>query len=97
MLNAVIISDMSIIIFIIKHTHPSGRNVMLDLCLTVLMGGARAGTAWSCGYFSAAAGRPPHYYCIINAGLNSPFAIWVNLRMLLSTRFFGGFTIPWGP
>ena len=22
----------------IKHTHPSGRNVMLDLCLTVLMG-----------------------------------------------------------
>ena len=26
-----------------------------------------------------------------------PFAIWVNLRMLLSTRFFGGFTIPWGP
>ena len=26
----------------------------------------------------------------------SPFAIWVNLRMLLSTRFFGGFTIPWG-
>ena len=30
----------------------------------------------------------PHY---------SPFAMWVNLRMLLSTRFFGGFTIPWGP
>ena len=27
----------------------------------------------------------------------SPFAIWVNLRMLLSTRYFGGFTIPWGP
>ena len=47
-----IISDMSIIIFIIKHTHPSGRNVMLDLCLTVLMGepgrlcvGDRAGSA----------------------------------------------------
>ena len=38
MLNAVIISDMSIIIFIIKHPHHSGRNVMLDLCLTVLMG-----------------------------------------------------------
>ena len=52
MLNAVIISDMSIIIFIIKHTHPSGRNVTLDLCLTVLMGepgrlcvGDRAGSA----------------------------------------------------
>ena len=30
------------------------------------------------------------FYC-------SPFAILVNLRMLLSTRFFGGFTIPWGP
>ena len=32
---------------------------------------------------------------------NSPFAApmcsIVNLRMLLSTRFFGGFTIPWGP
>ena len=28
---------------------------------------------------------------------SSPFAIWVNLRMLLSTRFFGGFTIPGGP
>ena len=28
---------------------------------------------------------------------SSPFAIRVNLRMLLSTRFFGGFTIPWGP
>ena len=27
----------------------------------------------------------------------SPFAIWVNLRMLLSTSFFGGFTITWGP
>ena len=38
MLNAVIISDMSIIIFIIKHPHHSGRNAMLDLCLTVLMG-----------------------------------------------------------
>ena len=38
MLNAVIISDMSIIIFIIKHPHHSGRNIMLDMCLTVLMG-----------------------------------------------------------
>ena len=38
LLNAVIISDMSITIFIIKHPHYSGRNVMLDLCLTVLMG-----------------------------------------------------------
>ncbi len=40
MLNAVIISDMSIIIFIIKHPHHSGRNVMLDnsMRLTVLMG-----------------------------------------------------------
>ena len=28
---------------------------------------------------------------------SSPFAIWVNLRMLLSTSFFGGFTIPGGP
>ena len=52
MLNAVVISDMSIVIFIIKHTHPSGRNFMLDLCLTVLMGepgrlcvGDRAGSA----------------------------------------------------
>ena len=38
MLNAVIISDTSIIIFIIKHPHHSGRNVMLDLGVTVLMG-----------------------------------------------------------
>ena len=28
---------MSIIIFIIKHPYHSGRNVMLDRCLTVLM------------------------------------------------------------
>ena len=41
MLNGVIISDMSIIIFIIKHPHHSSRNVMLDLCLTVLMGEPR--------------------------------------------------------
>ena len=41
MLNAVIISDYlrhAIIIFIIKHPYHSGRNVMLDRCLTVLMG-----------------------------------------------------------
>ena len=38
LLNVVIISDMSIIIFIIKHPHHYGRKVMLDLCLTVLMG-----------------------------------------------------------
>ena len=35
------------------------------------------------------------------ADFDSPFAApmcsIVNLRMLLSTRFFGGFTIPWGP
>ena len=55
MLNAVIISDMSIIIFIIKHPHHSGRNDMLDLCLTVLMGepgllcvGDRAGPPGLC-------------------------------------------------
>ena len=55
MLNVVIISDMSIIIFIIKHTHPSGRNVMLDMCMTVLMGrpgrlcvGDRAGLPGLC-------------------------------------------------
>ena len=29
--------DISYRFFIIKHTHPSGRNVMLDMCLTVLM------------------------------------------------------------
>ena len=33
---------MSIIIFIIKHPYHSGRNVMLDRCLTVYDGGARA-------------------------------------------------------
>ena len=33
----------------------------------------------------------------VTMNANSPFVIWVNLRMLLSTRFFGGFTIPWGP
>ena len=27
----------------------------------------------------------------------APMCSIVNLRMLLSTRFFGGFTIPWGP
>ena len=95
MLNAVIISDMSIIIFIFKHPHHSGRNVMLDMCLTVLMGepgrlcvcGRSGGSArlvhfsrqpicctgvggdGSGGYVSVAAGRPPHYYAIINAGL----------------------------
>ena len=55
MLNAVIISDMSIIIFVIKHPYHSGRNVMLDRCLTVLMGepgrlcvGDRAGLPGLC-------------------------------------------------
>ena len=55
MLNAVIISDMSIIIFIIKHPYHSGRNVMLDRCLTILMGepgrlcvGDRAGLPGLC-------------------------------------------------
>ncbi len=43
MLKAVIISDMSIIIFIIKHPHHSGRNVMLDLAVPDRIdGGARA-------------------------------------------------------
>ncbi len=42
MLNAVIISDMSIIIFIIKHPHHSGRNVMLDNVSGRIDGGARA-------------------------------------------------------
>ena len=58
MLNAVIISDMSIIIFIIKHPHHSGRNVMLVLCLIVLMGepgrlcvGDRAGLPGLCVFF----------------------------------------------
>ena len=41
MLNAMTISDMAIVIFIIKHPTFSGRNVMLRY-LTVLMGGARA-------------------------------------------------------
>ena len=27
----------------------------------------------------------------------SQFCIWVNLMIMLSTMFFGGFTIPWGP
>ena len=27
----------------------------------------------------------------------APMCSIVNLRMLFSTRFFGGFTIPWGP
>ena len=55
MVNAVIISDMSIIIFIIKHPHHSGRNVILDVCLIVLMGkpgrlcvGDRAGLPGLC-------------------------------------------------
>ena len=55
MLNAVIISDLPIIIFIIKHPYHSGRNVMLDRCLTVLMGepgrlcvGDRAGLPGLC-------------------------------------------------
>ena len=46
------LSIFHITLFIIKHTHPSGRNVILDLCLTVLMGepgrlcvGDRAGSA----------------------------------------------------
>ena len=46
---------MSIIIFIIKHPYHSGRNVMLDQCLTVLMGepgrlcvGDRAGLPGLC-------------------------------------------------
>ena len=40
--------------------------------------------------------NPPHN-CKEQPRTISPFAIWVNLRMFLSTRIFGGFTIPWGP
>ncbi len=60
MLNAVIISDMSIIIFIIKHPYHSGGNVMLDRCLTVLMGEPGRLCVWeigrvcqACAFFSA--------------------------------------------
>ena len=65
-----------LIIFIMKHPHHSGRNVMLDLCLTVCGrsgGSARlvrfsrqhicctdVGGNGSGGYFSAAAGRLCH-------------------------------------
>ena len=42
-----------------------------------------------------------HWHWPSLANTISPFAApmcsIVNLRMLLSTRFFGGFTIPWGP
>ena len=42
MLNAVIIYDMSIIIFSIMHTHPSGRNIMLKCVFDGIDGGPRA-------------------------------------------------------
>ena len=47
MLNAVIISDISIIIFSIKHTHPSGRNVMLISVPDRIDGEARASSIFT--------------------------------------------------
>ena len=59
MLNAVIISDMSIVIFIIKHPKFSGRNVMLRYVSDRIDGGARASVCGrsgrvcqACAFFS---------------------------------------------
>ena len=45
--------------------------------------------------------QPPYLASLLHFSNIIPFAApmcsIVNLRMLLSTRFFGGFTIPWGP
>ena len=51
MLNAVIISGMSIVSFIIKHTHFSGRNVMLRTVSDRIDGRARASVCGRSGRF----------------------------------------------
>ena len=51
MLNAVIISGMSIVSFIIKHTHFSGRNVILRTVSDRIDGGARASVCGRSGRF----------------------------------------------
>ena len=50
MLNAVIISGMSIVSFIIKHTHFSGRNVMLRSVSDRIDGGSPGVCVWEIGY-----------------------------------------------
>ena len=49
MLNAVIISGMSIVSFIIKHTHFSGRNVMLRSVSDRIDGGSPGVCVWEIG------------------------------------------------
>ena len=49
LLNAVIISDMSIVSFIIKHTHFSGRNVMLRSVSDRIDGGSPGVFVWEIG------------------------------------------------
>ena len=49
MLNAVIISGMSIVSFIIKHTHFSGRNVMLRSVSDRIDGGSLGVCVWEIG------------------------------------------------
>ena len=51
MLNAVIISGMSIVSFIIKHIHFSDRNVMLRSVSDRIDGGARASVCGRSGRF----------------------------------------------
>ena len=51
MLNAVIIVGMSIVSFIIKHSHISGRNVMLRSVSDRIDGGARASVCGRSGRF----------------------------------------------
>ena len=49
MLNAVIISGMSIVSLIIKHTHFSGRNVMLRSVSDRIDGGSPGVCVWEIG------------------------------------------------
>ena len=49
MLNAVIISGMSIVSFIMKHTHFSGRNVMLRSVSDRIDGGRPGVCVWEIG------------------------------------------------
>ena len=49
MLNAVIISDMSIVSFIIKHTHFSGRNFVLRSVSDRIDGGSPGVCVWEIG------------------------------------------------
>ena len=70
MLNAVIISGMSIVSFIIKHIHFSDRNVMLRSVSDRIDGGSPGVCVWEIGFCQVCAFFPRKPICRTDVGGN---------------------------